>query len=161
MSGTLAESARALPEGGSRAKLGAMTKLGLLWVGVGLFAFLACGQKPAASAPIGDREWALVALGDRTDPQGNGGKPVTRRFDLADSRAHGFGGCNRYTGSFELDGEKLSFGALASTKMACEQGMDVEDKYLPALGSVQTWELAGDELVLKAAGVALMRFRPL
>jgi heat shock protein HslJ len=138
-----------------------MTRLGVLAIvlAVGLFA---CKEKPAgAAAAIGDREWALVALGDQKDPVGNGGERVTLRFDLEDSRVSGFGGCNRYTGPYTMTGEKLEFGPIAATKMFCEQGIEVEDKYLPALGSVQSWELAGAELVLKAAGVVVLRFKPL
>ena len=139
-----------------------MTKLAVLCLGIGLSALLACEQKSAASSPLGDREWVLVAIGDKTDAVvGAGGQPVTIRFDVADSRVNGFGGCNRYTGSYEMDGSKLTFGPLASTKMFCEQGIEVEDKFLPALGSVQTWKLAGPELVLETAGVAVLRFRPL
>jgi heat shock protein HslJ len=124
---------------------------------------LACGDKPAESAtPLAEHEWALVAIGEKADAVvGAGGKPVTLRFDLADSRVSGFGGCNRYTGPFEMKGAELTFGALASTKMACDQGMDVEGRYLPALGSVQSWEIAGTDLVLRAAGVPVLRFRPL
>jgi putative lipoprotein len=130
-------------------------------LGVGLLALAACGggvKSDAGASPV-DRDWELVALGGQTDPVGAGGRPITLRLDAQASRAAGFGGCNRYSGGFELAGASLKFGAMASTKMACDQGMDVEDRYLPALGAVQGWKLAGGELVLEAAGVAVLRFR--
>ena len=34
-------------------------------------------------------------------------------------RASGSGGCNRFTGSYQEDGESVSFGQAASTRMAC------------------------------------------
>lgn len=138
-----------------------MTAKALL--GVVLAAALACGGSGKSASPSGsgiaDREWELVALGDRKEPRGAGGKPITLKLDSEAKRAAGFGGCNRYTGSFEQSGETLAFGALASTKMACQEGMDVEDAYLPALGSVRSWQLEDGVLVLKAAGVAILRFR--
>lgn len=130
-------------------------------LGVGLLALFACseGGSGASGASLVDRDWELVALGGKTDPVGAGGKPITLRLDSADSRAAGFGGCNRYTGSFELSGAALKFGAVASTRMACDQGMDLEGLYFPALGTVQSWKIVDSLLVLEAAGVPVLRFR--
>ena len=36
-------------------------------------------------------------------------------------RISGSGGCNRLTGSFELDGDKLHLGRMAGTMMACRR----------------------------------------
>jgi heat shock protein HslJ len=49
-------------------------------------------------------------------------------------RASGFSGCNRYSGSYTLKNGLLSFGPLASTRMACAgTGGDIEGAYLEAL----------------------------
>jgi heat shock protein HslJ len=55
----------------------------------------------------------------------------------ADGRVAGDAGCNRYTGSARAEASgSLSVGPLASTRMACAQGvMDQEARYLAALGS--------------------------
>jgi putative lipoprotein len=70
----------------------------------------------------------------------------------ADGRASGKGGCNQYGGPYELAGASISFGALVSTKMACEQpAMDREGAYFEALAKVTHYELRNDaELVLLA-----------
>ena len=44
----------------------------------------------------------------------------------------GSGGCNTLTGSYELDSDKLTFSQMASTRMACPEGMDTEKAYLKA-----------------------------
>lgn len=52
----------------------------------------------------------------------------------ADGKVHGNGGCNRYTGSAEIEGDKIRFGMLASTERACPPAvMDQEHKLHQAL----------------------------
>jgi heat shock protein HslJ len=119
---------------------------------------LACngGGKPA----ISDRDWTLVALGEKSDPVGADGKAVTLRLESATSRANGFAGCNNYSGSFELNAGRLAFGPTMSTKIFCESSQGVEDAYLKALAGVSSWELAGGVLTLHGEGAAVLRFRP-
>jgi heat shock protein HslJ len=45
-------------------------------------------------------------------------------------------GCNRVTGSFELDGDKLRLRGMAGTMMACPAGMEQEQRFLQSL---QKW----------------------
>ena len=79
-------------------------------------------------------------------------------------RLGGSGGCNRLLGSYELDGDTLTFGQMATTKMACGQGMDTEQAFLAVLTQVQTWKIVSEHLELFDAGSNLLaRFeaRPL
>jgi heat shock protein HslJ len=117
------------------------------------------GPAAAATPTITDRDWALVALGDKSDPIGTGGKPLTLRLDPATSRANGFAGCNSFGGSFELDGEKLKFGPMISTKMFCESSQEIEDAYLAALAAVASWQLKDGTLILRGAQGPVLRFR--
>ena len=75
--------------------------------------------------------------------------PITMQFG-ADNRASGNGGCNQYSGSYEVAGASLSFGEVAATKMACDAGpMEREQALLDALPKVTHYELRNDaELVL-------------
>lgn len=50
-----------------------------------------------------------------------------------DGKVEGNGGCNRFFGSVEIDGETLAFGPLAATKMLCP-GPASETEDLPAHG---------------------------
>ncbi|HKC52812.1 MAG TPA: META domain-containing protein [Myxococcota bacterium] len=114
------------------------------------------GAKPA----ITDRDWALIALGEKSDPIGSGERPVTLRLESSTSRASGFAGCNHYSGPYELGSGKLSFGPTVSTKMFCESSQAVEDAYLAALGKVSSWELANGGLTLRGVDGSALRFRP-
>jgi heat shock protein HslJ len=132
-----------------------------LLVFLAILATSACAAQSGsgqAGETLADRDWALVALGDPPAPIGATAHPPTLRLDSKDTRASGFAGCNRFSGSFELAGARLTFGPLLSTKMACERGMDVEQRYLDALGKVDAWSVESGELVLRGGGAAL-RFR--
>jgi len=73
------------------------------------------------------------------------------RFE-SDGRLSGSAGCNRYTGSWERDGARLSIGPLATTRMVCPpEVMDEESAFLSALESVRGIG-AVDPLVLVLVG---------
>lgn len=62
--------------------------------------------------------------------------------EFADGRIFGSGGCNRFNGGYEVNGNQLSIGPLASTFMACEEPiMTQETKYLTALQGAQRYEV--------------------
>jgi putative lipoprotein len=78
----------------------------------------------------------------------------------AEGRAVGSGGCNRFTGSYTIDGAALSFGPVASTRMACPPAvMDQEGKFFAALGDARGWRVddaTGKLILLDAGGAALV-----
>jgi heat shock protein HslJ len=71
----------------------------------------------------------------------------------------GSGGCNRLTGSYDLNGDHVSFSKVASTRMACLGGMETAEAFLEALGIVSRWMIVGQQLELfDAGGTPLARF---
>jgi heat shock protein HslJ len=99
---------------------------------------------------ITDIDWNMTGLGERTNPLGAGGKQVTLRLDADTQRAAGFGGCNRYSGSYSLRGDSLSFGAVLSTRMACTDGMELEGAWHKTLPRVVTYSATESTLTLNA-----------
>jgi heat shock protein HslJ len=107
---------------------------------------------PAATQLLDDTSWQLTSWtradgATRDVPHGEGdkaaGAPLTAPLTLTLStasgqrRASGFSGCNRYTGTYMLRDGKLSFGPLASTRMACASaGGKLESDYLDALAHI-------------------------
>lgn len=66
---------------------------------------------------------------------------ATMGFDAA-GRVYGSGSCNRYNGPATLNGETLSLGALASTKMACPEAiMTQEQRFFSALSEVSGFDI--------------------
>lgn len=79
--------------------------------------------------------WELVRFNDETP---NGTTPLTLELNEQE-RASGFGGCNRYNTSFFVSSNgMLSFGVIASTRMACVEGgiMAQEQAFFDALATV-------------------------
>jgi heat shock protein HslJ/uncharacterized membrane protein len=97
--------------------------------------------------------WRAEDVGGRGIPDG---AEVTLEF--RDGRASGRSGCNRYTGSYTLSGEGLSFGRMAATMMLCPEAlMNLERDFLDALSRVTRFDIdptgallliAGDETVV-------------
>lgn len=114
-----------------------------------------CGGDPA-SLLQGD-EWSVYQIGGQ--PIIDGSK-VTLAFS-ADGRVSGAGSCNRFMGSYTLTGEGLTLSQMASTMMACEDGlMDQEARYLRLLEAIWRFDLDADgQLVLHTAEGETVRAR--
>jgi heat shock protein HslJ len=69
-----------------------------------------------------------------------------------DGSVSGNASCNDYTGTYELDGDRITIGPLATTRKACQdpQGvMDQEMQYLAALQSAEVWANSNTRLELR------------
>ena len=60
----------------------------------------------------------------------------------------GHGGCNRFFGSYDQSGDTLTFGPLASTKMACPN-LAEEQAFMSALQSARQIEATHMRLVIR------------
>jgi putative lipoprotein len=77
----------------------------------------------------------------------------------AEGQAHGFGGCNNFTGRYTLDGTTLTLGPLASTRKACPPAlMSQEASFHQALGETRGYRFENGLLfLLDAQGASVMR----
>lgn len=69
----------------------------------------------AVQGELTGKVWKLQSMFSR---EATGDTPLTLEF-LADGTVKGFGGCNNFTGTYTVDGEKFKFGPLAGTKKSC------------------------------------------
>lgn len=88
--------------------------------------------------------WTLIELGGKTVVREEQ-HPVTMIFDATGDRVSGSGGCNRYNGPFTQDGDRLTFGVLAATKMMC-LNIESEDAYFAMLEKVASFTRSGPKL---------------
>jgi putative lipoprotein len=74
-----------------------------------------------------------------------------------DGTVSGTGGCNTFGGNYTVDGSKLTFGPLNSTKKSCGEAVDtVETAYLAAVQAVTTYEItSAGELKLTSGATTL------
>jgi len=60
----------------------------------------------------------------------------------------GAGGCNRFIGGYQLNGDQLTFGQTAGTMMACADEMDIEREFFTILRQVRKARISGQQLEL-------------
>ena len=75
-----------------------------------------------------------------------------------DGNLSGNSGCNNYNGTYTVNGNQITIGPLASTRMLCNDPsgvMDQEAQYLAALQTATTYQIDNDVLVLRTKDGAL------
>jgi len=110
------------------------------------------------TATLEDTYWALLELGGTPVDVETGDRAPFLELNEKKQSAYGFGGCNRFFGSYESSGESLTFGALGATRMACPEGMDREQELFTVLGTVNRYEIDGRTLRLFADDTLVARF---
>jgi heat shock protein HslJ len=127
---------------------------------------LTAGASPTApdmlAAAQGQR-WSLLALHQAAVPAS---LPLQRTpyVELqADGRLAGSGGCNRIGSSVQAEGAALKLSPAIATRMACADGMTLEQAFLQTFPQVARWQVVsrpgGRELHwLDAQGALLARF---
>lgn len=109
-----------------------------------------------STASLENTYWKLLDAGGTVARASDNQQEPHFILHPADHRVSGSGGCNRLTGGYETSGDRLAFGAIASTMRACPSGMDTERAFLQALERVATWRIAGERLELRDAGGAVV-----
>jgi putative lipoprotein len=113
----------------------------------------------ASDASLENTYWKLVQLNGAPVEVFERQREAHLILQPAQHRLAGSGGCNRLQGSYRLEANKLSFGQVAATHMACRQGMEQERKFLDTLARVGRWAITGERLELfDASGVLLAQF---
>lgn len=100
--------------------------------------------------------WELVEL-DGSQPLT--GTTITLTFE--DGSAGGSSGCNSYGGEYQLNGEDITFGDLASTLMACldEGVMAQESAFLAFLQGTRTYAIKDGFLNLYREDGTALKFK--
>ena len=95
--------------------------------------------------------WRLTKLRGQGD-QAIAALKTAPTLQFKAGRVEGFAGCNRLAGSYTIDGERLTFGSLLGTLMACpEPAMSIETAFKKALSGTLRWRVGADGLSLFAA----------
>jgi copper homeostasis protein (lipoprotein) len=110
------------------------------------------------ASPIENTHWTLTRVGD-TPVRHEGEREPHVVLHSTTRRVSGAAICNQLLGSYRLQGTSLTFGAVATSRMMCPAGMDVERRFLAALQATRTARVRGGTLdLLDAKGRALASF---
>jgi heat shock protein HslJ/membrane-bound inhibitor of C-type lysozyme len=105
------------------------------------------GGSDARSSLLGN--WRVIEISGKAVAAD---RPAFIEF-MQDGHASGSLGCNRFNGPYEVDGAKLKFGALISTKMAGPgPAMQIETDFSMALNATASWQLTQGQLTLRDPG---------
>jgi heat shock protein HslJ len=116
--------------------------------------------KNPADAQLENKRWVLSELMGQAVTSKPGQKAAFVQFDNENARVSGNSSCNNFFGGYELqEGNRISFGQLGSTMMACPD-MSTEAKFLQVLQKVDNYAVKDDTLSLHKARMApLARFK--
>lgn len=124
---------------------------------------MSCGNTKHASALNNEKQsmntisgdYQIEALGTKDVSEYN----LTISFNDSTKTVSGFAGCNRFSGTYILTENNLSFGPIVSTKMACIDSVnEIETMMLKALSKTNNYSLNkqkitilnGDDNLIKA-----------
>lgn len=122
-----------------------------------LIAIKSCGvpQKINTNQMISNEIYSVTTFNETEDVSSFN---LTISFNLDEEKISGFAGCNRYSGIFTIENEKLSIGPLMSTEMYCTDGKSqIEAKMHNLLDTVNTFEFVDDYLILKQDDTELIK----
>ncbi|GAB1470438.1 hypothetical protein MASR2M66_13150 [Chloroflexota bacterium] len=109
-----------------------------------LFTLVACAGKPAASV---QGQWELVSYNKTPAVSG-----VDTSITFSpDGKLSGNVGCNGFGGDYSVDGNKITFGPIASTLMFCENVAEQESGTLAVFQESATFVLDGNMLTITSA----------
>jgi heat shock protein HslJ len=116
-------------------------------------------SEPGGNARLENTTWNLRQLGDKEEKAGEGERVPYIFLDPNGNHVSGSGGCNRLSGTYQMDKQTIRFGPTALTMMACPKGMDREKDFMEALGLTRSWKIRAEQLELYGEdGKLLARF---
>jgi len=101
---------------------------------------------PTPNTSLVNTYWKLIELNGQPAALGAGERELNMVLTSEGKHVRGFSGCNRFTGSYEQNESQLRLKPLVATRMACREGMEQEQRFLDALGSVRRFSISGDSL---------------
>ena len=103
---------------------------------------------PGGNRPLEGTYWKATELAGKPTPTPDATREAHLLFQPA-GRVSGSDGCNRFTGSYKLRGDTVTFGQMAGTLMACiNASAEIDRAFREALKSATRLTVVGERLVL-------------
>jgi copper homeostasis protein (lipoprotein) len=117
-----------------------------------------CGPRGSISE-VEDTYLKLTRLGSQRVPVVEGEREPHIVLHSQENRIAGTGGCNQFSGGYEIDGQKISFGPMATTMMACPGAPNVDLAMMAALEKAVSFSKTAHHLELvDGEGAVVARF---
>jgi heat shock protein HslJ len=96
--------------------------------------------------------WTLVSYGDPAAPtMAVSGVDTSLNFDN-NGQVGGSMGCNSFGGDYSVKGDKITFGSIISTEMACDElRMSQETSTFAVMSGTVSYTINGDTLTITSA----------
>lgn len=95
--------------------------------------------------PLEGPYWKAIELAGKPMPAQDPQREAHLQFQ-AGGRVSGSDGCNRLTGTYQRSGDRLTFGQMAGTQMACLNATGTEEAFREALKNVARFTINADRL---------------
>lgn len=109
--------------------------------------------------PLENTYWVLTEMDSKPIATINETKKLHVLLNPVTKTASGFAGCNQFTGSYTVEGKKLSIKDLASTRMFCQETMEMETRFLQVLQEVDEFKIKEHELFLIKGDLQIAKFQ--
>ncbi|MFZ1693830.1 MAG: META domain-containing protein [Flavobacteriales bacterium] len=116
-----------------------------------------CVKKGVDTASLKEKKWVVETLNGQRPELPDGAE--TPWLKLAGDQLQGFGGCNALMGGYTMEGTKLSFSNIGSTKKYCEGIQPTENAVKEMLDKVDSFRLDDNQLRLLGGGKELAQLR--
>jgi heat shock protein HslJ len=110
--------------------------------------------------PLEGTNWLLIELNGKEISTVEYKRPVSVFYQKEGNKVNGFAGCNSFTGSYKQEGSKVICTPLASTKMFCQETMELETSFLQLLQTEHTIKMEGAHMTFKKKSNVVARFLP-
>jgi heat shock protein HslJ/mannose-6-phosphate isomerase-like protein (cupin superfamily) len=116
---------------------------------------LTLAGQAADARSLFDATWVAVELTGTPVPLTPAERQPSLRF-VAGGRVGGTDGCNRIQATYTVTGDRIAFGPIAATRMACPGTESLAGRFEAALKGAQRWRLASGRLQLFGQDDALL-----
>lgn len=116
------------------------------------FAIISCtaSREPQVITRLSlfDTTWNLMEINQKAIDTTKATKTPRIQFSEKDMKATGNNGCNSFFAKVDTVEQRLSFGPVGSTRMACQNWMENEMAFLAMLQATQGYAINGYTLVI-------------
>ncbi|MEA2115412.1 MAG: META domain-containing protein [Thermodesulfobacteriota bacterium] len=121
---------------------------------------IACTGEKSSKLRLVDNSWRLIELDGKPIELSEDQKNPFVHLQTKDNRMQGFAGCNRFSGTYLVKGSIFLFNKMIRSRMACVDGIEMEENFFRALSATDGYHINGDILELRdRSGKVLARLR--